>query len=83
MAEDMEGRALAKGKTGAHPRGRPQCRSALPRALDRRRQAARRAHAQPLPALGHHGSDSTRLREAYAGLHRAVAPGGAGQTGAA
>ena len=83
MAEDVEGRELAKGKTGEQPRVRTQRRSALQRALDRLRQAARRDHAQPLTALWHHGDDSNRLREAVDGLHREAAPGVDGQTWAA
>ena len=82
-AEAVEGRELAKGKTGEHTRVRTQRRSALQRALDRRRQAARRDHAKPLTALWHHVDDSNRLREAYAGLHHEAAPGVDGQTGAA
>jgi RNA-directed DNA polymerase len=80
MAEDVEGRELATGKTGEQTRGRPQCRSALQRARDRLRQAARREHAKPLTALWHHVDDLTRLREAYDGLNHEAAPGGAGET---
>src|SRR5262249_8232011 len=40
MAEDVEGRELAKGKMGEQTRVRTQRRSALQRALDRLRQAA-------------------------------------------
>ena len=82
-AEAVEGRALAQGKTGAHTRVRTQRRSARQRALDRRRQAARRDHAQPRTALGHHGYALNRLREADDGLNREAAPGVDGQTGAA
>ena len=82
-AEAVEGRELAKGKTGEHTRVRTQRRSALQRALDRRRQAARRDHAKPLTALWHHVYDSNRLREAYDGRNRDAAPGGDGQTWAA
>jgi RNA-directed DNA polymerase len=83
MAEDVEGRGLAKGKTAEHTRGRTPCRSALHRALDRRRQAARRDHAKPLPALGPQVDDVNRLRAASYGRHREAAPGGDGQTWAA
>ena len=82
-AEDGEGRAVAKGKTGEPPRGRPQRRSARHRARDRRRQAARRDHAQPLPALWPHGDESNRRRAAVDGLHHAAAPGVAGEPWAA
>jgi retron-type reverse transcriptase len=82
-AEAVEGRERAKGKTGEHTRVRTQCRSALHRALDRRRQAARRDHAKPWTALWHHVYDVNRLREAYDGLNREAAPGVEGQTWAA
>jgi group II intron reverse transcriptase/maturase len=83
MAEGVEGRELAKGKTGEHTRVRTQRRSALQRALDRIRQAARKDHAAPLTALWHHVYDIDRLREAYYGLNRDAAPGLDGQTWAA
>jgi retron-type reverse transcriptase len=83
MAEDVEGRELAKGKTGEQTRVRTQRRSALQRALDRLRQAARRDYAKPLTALWHHVYDINRLREAYDGLNRDAAPGVDGQTWAA
>ena len=51
MAEDVEGRELAKGKTGEPTRVRTPCRNARQRALDRIRQAARRDHVQPMTAL--------------------------------
>jgi len=82
-AEAVEGRELAKGKLGEQTRVRTQRRSALQRALDRIRQAARRDHAKPLTALWHHVYDINRLREAYDGLHREAAPGVDGQTWAA
>ena len=83
MAEDVEGRELAKGKTGEQNRVRTQRRGALHRALDRLRQAARRDHAKPLTALWHHVYEINRLREAYDGLNRDAAPGVDGQTWAA
>jgi RNA-directed DNA polymerase len=83
MAEDVEGRELAQGKTDEHPRVRTPRRSALQRALDRRRQAARRDHAKPLTALWHQVYDINRLHEAYDGLNRDAAPGVDGQTWAA
>ncbi len=82
-AEAVEGRELAKGKTGEQTRVRTQCRNALQRALDRIRQAARRDHAKPLTALWHHVYDVNRLQEAYYGLNRKAAPGVDGQTWAA
>jgi RNA-directed DNA polymerase len=82
-AEAVEGRELAKGKLGEQTRVRTQRRSALQRALDRIRQAARRDHAKPLTALWHHVYDINRLREAYDGLNHDAAPGVDGQTWAA
>jgi hypothetical protein len=64
MAADVAGRALATGKTGAQPRVRTPGRRARQRALDRRRQAARRDHAPPLTALWHQGDDRHQRREA-------------------
>jgi RNA-directed DNA polymerase len=83
MAEDVEGRELAKGKTGEQNRVRTQSRSALHRALDRLRQAAQRDHAKPRTALWPQVYDSNRLRGAYDGLNRDAAPGVDGQTWAA
>ena len=82
-AEAVEGRELAKGKQGEHTRVRTQCRSALQRALDRIRTAARQNRGRPLTALWHHVYDIGRLREAYYGLNRDAAPGLDGQTWAA
>jgi RNA-directed DNA polymerase len=82
-AEAVEGRELAQGKTGEQTRVRRQRRSALQRALDRRRQAARWAHAKPLTALWHPVYASNRRREAYDGLNREATPGVDGQTWAA
>jgi RNA-directed DNA polymerase len=82
-AEDVEGRELAKGKTGEQTRVRTQRRRALQRALDRLRQAARRDHAKPLTALWHQVYAINRLREASDGLKRDAAPGVDGQTWAA
>jgi RNA-directed DNA polymerase len=83
MAEDVEGRALATGKTGAHTRGRTPRRRARPRALDRLRQAVRRDHATPLTARWHQVDEINRRREAYDGRRREAAPGVDGQTWAA
>ena len=79
-AEVEEGREVAKGKTVAQNRVRTQRRSALPRALDRIRAAARRDRPMPLTALWHHVYDLDRLREAYDGLNREASPGVDGET---
>ncbi|HEX6736983.1 MAG TPA: hypothetical protein VF310_01795, partial [Vicinamibacteria bacterium] len=83
MTEDVEGRELAKGKPGAQTRVRTQCRSARHRALDRRRQAARRERAKPRTALWHPVDAINRLREADAGRNREAAAGVDGQPWAA
>jgi hypothetical protein len=83
MAADVEGRALATGKTGAQPRVRTPGRRAWQRALDRLRQAARRDHATPLTALWHQVADLHQRREASDGLNRDAAPGVDGQPWAA
>jgi RNA-directed DNA polymerase len=82
-AEVVEGRELAKGKAVEQTRVRTQCRSALPRALDRIRAAARKDRTRRLTALWHHVYDIDRLREAYHGLNRDATPGVDGQTWAA
>ena len=82
-AEVVEGRELAKGKTVEQNRVRTQCRSALQRALDRIREAARKDRRMRLTALWHHVYDIERLREAYHGLNRDATPGVDGQTWAA
>jgi RNA-directed DNA polymerase len=83
MTEDVEGRELAKGKTGEQNRVRTQCRSALQRALDRLREVARRDRARRLTALWHPIYNIDQLREAYDGLNRKATPGVDGQTWAA
>src|SRR6266511_1110611 len=82
-AEVVEGRELAKGKTGEQNRVRTQRRSALQRALDRLREVARRGRAMRLTARWHHVYNIDQLREAYDGLNREATPGVDGQTWAA
>jgi RNA-directed DNA polymerase len=79
-AEVEEGRELAKGKTVEQNRVRTQRRSALQRALNRMRAAARKDRAMPLTALWHQVYDIDRLREAYYGVNRDASPGSNGQT---
>jgi RNA-directed DNA polymerase len=79
----VEGRELAKGETAEQTRVRTPRRSALHRALDRRRAAARKDRTTPLTALGHQVYAIDRLREAYDGLNRDATPGGDGRTWAA
>jgi RNA-directed DNA polymerase len=81
-AEVVEGRELAKGNPGQQNRVRTQRRTALSRALDRVRQAAKDS-ARRLTALWHHVYAIDRLREAYYSLNHDAAPGVDGQTWAA
>jgi hypothetical protein len=53
MAEDVEGRELAKGKTGEHTRVRTQCRRARQRAL---------AHAWQVKFIAHRLRDQRVVR---------------------
>jgi hypothetical protein len=78
-AEVVEGRGLAKGNLEGCDRDRTLRRGALQQALDRARQAARRARLR-LTALWHHVYDIDRLREAYYSVNRQAAPGVEGQT---
>jgi hypothetical protein len=81
-AEGVEGRELAKGNAGQHNRVRPQGRTALARALDRGRQAAKE-QGRRLTALWPQVYPMDRRRGAYYRLHPDAAPGVEGQTWAA
>jgi RNA-directed DNA polymerase len=81
-AEVVEGRERATGNAGQQNRVRTQRRTALARALDRVRQAAKES-ARRLTALWHHVYSIDRLREAYDSLNHDAAPGVDGQTWAA
>jgi hypothetical protein len=81
-AEVVEGRGRAKGNLEGCDRDRTLRRGALPQALDRVPQGARRARLR-LTALGHPVYDIDRRREAYYSLNRQAAPGVEGQTWAA
>jgi RNA-directed DNA polymerase len=82
-AEGVAGRERAAGKAVEHTRVRTPCRRALPRALDRRRAAARQDRTRRLTARWHQVYDIDRRREAYPGLNREAPPGVDGQTWAA
>jgi hypothetical protein len=53
-AEVMEERGLAKGNSDERNVPRTQCRSSMPSALERVRQAARKDKKQRFTALFHH-----------------------------
>ncbi len=65
VAEAVEGRAVAKGKTLERNTLRTQSREGVPSALERIRQAARQQKQRRFTALLHHVYDVDRLRQAY------------------
>ena len=79
-AEVMEGRGLAKGNLLKCNTPRTQCRTSVPSALERVRQAAKRDRKQRFTALLHHVYNVDLLREAYYGVKRSAAPGIDGET---
>lgn len=80
VAEEMEGRDLAKGNPRQQNAPRTPSRPGAPSALERVRQAARRDRKLRFTALLHHIYDITRLRAAYHALKREAAPGVDGET---
>ena len=80
VAEEMEGRSLAKGNTDQQNTPRTQSRLArVPSALDRVRQLARKDRKVRVTALLHH-VNLDRLRDAFMALRRNAAPGVDGET---
>jgi group II intron reverse transcriptase/maturase len=75
VAEDVEGRGLAKGNTGRQTRSRARNRRSLQQALDRVRQVAKRDKEVKFTTLWHHVYDVDRLREAYLSVNRRGASG--------
>jgi hypothetical protein len=73
VAEVVEGRGLAKGKTLRQNAPRTQRRQGAPSALERIRRAAQKDRRQRFMALLHHVYHLGRLRQAYAGLKRDAA----------
>jgi group II intron reverse transcriptase/maturase len=80
VAEEMEGRGLAKGNLRQQNAPRTQCREGVYRALSRVRQAAGRDRTMQFTALLHHIYDLGTLRMAYLDLKREAAPGVDGET---
>src|SRR6266478_3566535 len=80
VAEQVERRGLAKGKTPRQNTDRAQDRATVQSALGRIRQAAVKDKKARFTSLMHHIYDLSRLREAYYGLKRDAAPGVDGET---
>ena len=80
VAEEMEGRGLAKGNLRQQNAPRTPSRDGAPSALERVRQTARREKKTRFTALLHHIYDIDRLRTAYLALKREAAPGVDGET---
>jgi len=80
VAEEMEGKGLAKGNLPEQNAPRTPCRTSAPSALKRVRQAARRDRKVKFTALLHHVYDFEALRAAYFGLKKDAAAGVDGET---
>ena len=80
VAEEMEGRGLAKGNLRQQNAPRTPSRDGALSALERVRQAAKRDRTLRFTALLHHVYDIHRLRAAYLALKREAAPGVDGET---
>lgn len=79
-AEGMEERGLAEGNPLECNAPRTQCRTSVPSALERVREAARKDKKQRFTALFHHVYAIDQLRQAYYALKRNAAPGIDGET---
>lgn len=80
VAEQVEQRGLAKGKTPRQNTNRAQDRAIVQSALGRIRQAAVKDKQVKFTSLMHHIYNLSTLREAYYGLKRDAAPGVDGET---
>src|SRR6266851_7227263 len=80
VAEEMEGRGLAKGNLPQQNAPRTQGRQGAPSALERVRLAAARDRKMRFTALLHHIYDLETLRAAYFSLKREAAAGVDGET---
>src|ERR1700674_1829287 len=80
MAERVERRGLAKGKTPRQNTNRALDRANVQSALGRIRQAAVKDKKVKFTSLMHHIYNLSTLREAYYGLKRDAAPGVDGET---
>jgi RNA-directed DNA polymerase len=79
-AEEVEGRALAKGNSRQRTTPRTQGRASVPQELERIGHAAKKDRKVRFTALMHHVYKVDRLREAYFGLKRDAAAGVDGET---
>lgn len=75
VAEQVEGRGLAKGNPQEQTNRRAQNRIRLQQALERVRKAVRKDPKMQLTNLWHHVCDEGRLKEAYYRLNPKSAPG--------
>ena len=80
VAEEMEGRGLAKGNLQQQNAPRTLSRQGAPSALERVRQAASRDRKMRFTTLLHHINDLQTLRVAYLNLKRDAAAGVDGET---
>lgn len=80
MAEEMEGRGLAKGNPSQQNASRTPSRIDAPSALARVRQAAKKDKKLRFSALLHHIYNLETLRMAYFALKKEAAPGVDGET---
>jgi RNA-directed DNA polymerase len=80
LAEEVEGRGLAKGNSGEQNRDRTLDREALQSALTRIRQAAKKDKKLQFTTLWHHVYDIRRLREAFLSMKKKAAAGVDGVT---
>ena len=80
VAEEMEGRGLAKGNLQQQNAPRTLSRQGAPSALERVRQAASRDRKMRFTTLLHHIYDLQTLRVAYLSLKRDAAAGVDGET---
>lgn len=80
VAEETEGRGLAKGNPREQNAPRTQRRMSVHSALERVRQAASKDRKTRFTALLHHIYDPDMLRAAYFELKKEAAPGVDGQT---
>lgn len=80
VAEEMEGRGLAKGNPRQQNAPRTPSRAGAPSALERVRQVAKKERKTRFTALLHHVYDPDTLRAAYFRLKKDAAPGVDGET---
>ena len=80
VAEEVEGRGLAKGNPPQQNAPRTPSRNGAPSALERIRQAAKKDRKLRFTALLHHIYDRETLGMAYFSLKRGASPGVDGET---